>query len=183
MRILRLSSCIGLILFTVSVFGQHQPISDHGKNEDSHFHISVAIGHTYLPESTINGKRTLTLPSIGFDLEYCFNTKFGIGLHNDIELVVFGVEEDEGTVINREYPLLLTADFLYKPLHNLVLFVGPGVELEKEENFAVFRTGIEYMAYVNDRISFSPILFYDFRVDAYNSLSIGIGMGYRFGGH
>ncbi|MEO1808788.1 MAG: hypothetical protein AAFU33_28550, partial [Bacteroidota bacterium] len=65
----------------------------------------------------------------------------------------------------------------------MVLFVGPGIELEKEENFAVLRMGIEYMAYVNDYISFSPTLFYDFRIDAYNTLSIGIGMGYKFGSH
>ncbi|MEL6656099.1 MAG: hypothetical protein AAFN81_01290 [Bacteroidota bacterium] len=183
MKTLRLFVHIGLILFSTQVLGQHQTVSEHGETEDRHFHISVAIGHTYLPESSINGKTTLTLPSIGFDLEYYLNSKLGIGLHNDIELVAFEIEEEEGTVINREYPLLLTADFLYKPLHNMVLFVGPGVELEKEENFAVLRMGIEYMAYVNDCISFSPILFYDFRIDAYDSLSIGIGMGYKFGGH
>jgi len=183
MQTLRLFIQLVLTLFTIQVFGQHQNVFEHKETEGSHFHISVAIGHTYLPESSINGKTTLTLPSIGFDIEYYLNSKFGVGLHNDIELVVFEVEEDEGTVINREYPLLLTADFLYKPVHNLVLFVGPGVELEKEENFAVFRMGVEYMAFVNDHISFSPILFYDFRVDAYDSFSIGIGIGYRFGGH
>ena len=85
MKVLRLFFQIGLILFTIHAFGQHQTVSGHGETEDSHFHISVAIGHTYLPESSINGKKTLTLPSIGFDLDYYFNAKFGIGLHNDIE--------------------------------------------------------------------------------------------------
>ncbi|MEO1417319.1 MAG: hypothetical protein AAFW00_18685 [Bacteroidota bacterium] len=183
MKILMLIFHTGLILFNTHVLGQHQIASRNGETEESHFHISVAIGHTYVPESSINGKTTLTLPSIGFDLEYYLNSTFGLGLHNDIELVVFEIEEEGGTIINREYPLLLTADFLYKPFHNMVLFVGPGIELEKEENFAVLRMGIEYMAYVNDYISFSPTLFYDFRLDAYNTLSIGIGMGYKFGSH
>jgi hypothetical protein len=129
----------------------------------------------------VNGVETLALPSFGLDLEYWFDTKFGVGLHNDLELLTFEIKEGEDAVITRNYPLLLTMDFLWRPMEDWGVFLGPGAEFETEEDFVVFRIGTEYDLSVSDRISVNPIAFYDFRFGAYNSFSIGIGLSYKFG--
>ncbi len=96
-----------------------------------------------------------------------------------MELFTFEILDAENIYIERRYPVLVTADFLWKPVRNLSLFTGPGIELERERNFAVYRLGIEYDGEVTCSISFSPIIFYDIRFNAYNSFSMGIGISYH----
>ena len=153
--------------------------SRHALTDSRGFHLSLAVAHTYIPETTIDGKETIALPSLGLDIEYYFNHKLGLGLHNDLELLVFELKKDQGNVIRREFPVLLTMDFLYRLTPKFVVFVGPGVELETSENYAVFRLGAEYMAHISDKVSFSPILSYDFRSKAYDTFSIGVGVGLK----
>ncbi|MFA6945767.1 MAG: hypothetical protein WC220_07655, partial [Pedobacter sp.] len=69
---------------------------------------SLAMYHTYIGTETAGDKKYLIVPSLGFDLEYWFNEKFGIGSHNDLELISFEVEEAGHTILEREKPLLLT---------------------------------------------------------------------------
>ena len=72
---------------------------DHGHQQNKHGHIrlGLVIGHTLIP-TVIEGEReNLLIPSWGMDLEYWFNQRWGIGLHNDIEVETFEVlsEDDE----------------------------------------------------------------------------------------
>lgn len=181
MRLARYILRIALVLSVGSTWAQQHGEDSRVAGTHRPFHISLVLAHTYLPESTVNGVEMLALPSFGLDLEYWFNEKYGIGLHNDLELVTFEIKDGEESVITRNYPLLLTIDFLWRPTEDLGVFFGPGVEFETQENFAVFRVGTEYDRSVSDRISVIPMAFYDFRYGAYNSFSIGIGLSYKFG--
>lgn len=174
---------LSLVFFLIMNFarGQYESADSLGTNSHRPFHIAFVISHTYLPESTVNGVETLALPSFGLDIEYWFSDRYGIGLHNDLELLTFEIKEGEDAVITRNYPLLLTIDFLWRPMTHWGVFLGPGAEFETEEDFVVFRIGTEYDLSVSDRISVNPIAFYDFRFGAYNSFSIGIGLSYKFG--
>lgn len=171
--------CFGLIIGSLPLFGQHHKMEHTVHHKASHFRISAAIAHTYLPESTIDGKKTLALPSFGLDIEYWANHHWGVGLHNDLELVNFEIKDKEGVHIEREFPVLVTLDALWKPNKSLVVLVGPGIEFEKSENYLVFRTGLEYEFQFAPKWDLAPIIFYDVRKDAYNTFSIGLGVGYR----
>ncbi len=175
---------LGLVIMAPSLWAQHHednhPTPTHG---ESYFRVSAALGHTYLPEHTVDGKKSLALPTFGLDVEYWFNTDFGIGLHNDLELLNFEVEDEEGVQIEREFPVLLTLDALWKPVGGLVLFAGPGIEFEPSENYFVLRIGAEYEIHFAQHWDVAPMAFYDARNGAYNTLSIGLGIGYSFSGH
>lgn len=167
-------------LTTALLFSQH---SEHSKTDhnDSYFRISFGLAHTYLPEETSDGTKNLILPSIALDIEYWINHRWGIGLHNDLELLNFEVKEDHDQIfIEREFPVLITLDGLWRPYKDLVLFFGPGIELEENKNFFVFRVGGEYEIPFASNWDLSPMVFYDMRDGAYNTLTIGLGVGYRF---
>ena len=54
-------------------------------NSQEHFRnvrISPVLSHTYIPKATNDGDKTVIVPSIGLDIEYWFNKKWGIGFHN-----------------------------------------------------------------------------------------------------
>jgi hypothetical protein len=174
------------ILFTasLSVFGQHESHTDTQPASDAHFRVSAAIAHTYLPEETAEGTKNLVLPTFAFDIEYWFNHHWGIGIHNDLELLNFEVEDEHHNIfIEREFPVLITLDALWKPNKNLVLFAGPGIELESNKNYFVFRAGGEYEIPFATNWDVAPLIFYDIRDGAYNTLTIGLGIGYTFGNH
>lgn len=143
-----------------------------------HFRASLLIGHTYVP--TGEEPKHLFVPSWGLDLEYWFNRRWGLGLHNDLELQTFIVEKQEGEQLEREYPLVTTLDVLVKPFKDLVLLIGPGYEFEKKENFALLRAGIEYEFEFGKDWDISPTIFYDTRFDAFDTWSFAVGIGKRF---
>lgn len=168
--------------FYSTLFAQdHVAHSSESAHSFKHFRASAAMYHTYINTETAEGKKYLIVPSIGFDLEYWFSEKFGLGSHNDLELISFEVEKEGHTTLERENPLLLTLDALWKPYKGLVLLLGPGVEFEKTENLFVVRGGLEYeFELKSSHWDISPTIFYDSRRHAYDTFSFGLGVGKRF---
>ncbi|MER2999167.1 hypothetical protein [Pontibacter populi] len=159
---------------------QHHETADTEEHKFKHFRVSAMLYHTYIGTETVEGKELLIVPSVGLDLEYWFNEKWGIGSHNDLEHTSFIVKHGDTDILERESPVLLTVDALWRPWKGLVLLAGPGVELEKQENLLVFRGGVEYEIEIGKHWDVAPTIFYDSRIDAYDSFSIGIGIGKRF---
>lgn len=81
---------------------------------------------------------------MGVDYEFWLTHKFAVGVLNDFELSTYVVENHDGEDFEREYVYVLVAVFVYEPIANLSLFLGPGGEFEKNHNFFVFRVGAEY---------------------------------------
>lgn len=142
------------------------------------FRVALLIGHTSVPSG--NGREHLFIPSWGVDLEYWFNRHWGLGFHNDMELHTFVIEENHEEYLEREYPLVVTFDLLARPWKELVLLAGPGYEIEKNEDFKLFRFGIEYEFEIPGHWDISPVVFYDTRFDAFDTWSIALGVGKRF---
>ena len=138
------------------------------------------LDHTYIGTETLKGKEYLVVPAIGLDAEYWFNGKWGIGLHNDLELVTYEVQREGEHLFERNSPVLLTVDGLWKPARHFVFLIGPGVELEERETLLVVRGGVEYEIELSSHWDISPTIFYDTRLHAYDTFSFGIGIGKRF---
>jgi hypothetical protein len=170
-----------LIIFHGTTSGQeHSVHEDEHSAEQTGLRVSAAIGHTYLPKDTQEGKRTVILPSFGLDVEYWITHKWGIGMHNDLELQIFEVAENEETIIERDFPVLITIDVLFRPIRHLSLYAGPGVELERSQNFFVTRLGIEYEIPIGNGWDVFPAIFHDVRKDAYDTYSINLGIAKTF---
>lgn len=170
---------ITLVLLVALVF--QISAQDHKDLRDKHndgrgFRIAGIIGHTLI---NTEGVDNVFVPSWGLDLEYWFNHKWGLGLHNDIEIETFIIRNFDNEEIERVNPIVLTLDVLYQFGGGFVITVGPGVELEKEESFYLMRVGIEYEKDISDSFYLLPTLFLDQRVDGYNTWNVGLGVGLK----
>ena len=149
-------------------------------NDFKHFRISPVLSHTYIPMATINGNETVIIPTLGLDLEYWFTPKWGFGFHNDLELLTFEIEKDHQLFVEKEFPVVLTLDSLWKFYKDWVLVFGTGIEIETNENLFIVRTGIEYEIEFGNHWDVAPTVFYDYRSNNFSTWSIGIGIGKRF---
>jgi len=57
---------------------------------------------------------------------------------------------------------------------------GPGIEIEKEENFSVIRLGVGYEFEIGNSWDFEPEFIYDLKNEHLNSFTIAFGIGKRF---
>jgi len=167
-----------LIFFcSLKTSAQHsQPNKE--KTHHPHWRISPFIGHTFV--ALDKGGTHTPIASWALDIEYWHNDKIGIGLHNDLEIESFIVEEQAGEFIERDFPIVVSLDVLFKPWKGLVLYAGPGMEFDSNENFRLIRLGVEYEFIINEHIDIAPTFFHDNRFNAFDTWTIALGVGWRF---
>lgn len=177
--ILVLALSMSLPLF-ISAQHTEAPHATHEEEEMPPFRIALLIGHTLIPAE--HAAENFFIPSWGFDIEYWMNRKWGVGIHSDLEIETFIIVRDntEEEDLERLSPLVVTLDALYKPWKGLVLQFGPGIELERSENFGLLRMGLEYEFELNHHWDVAPTIFYDTRFSEYHTWSIALGVGKRF---
>ena len=170
---------MALLLLVVITFQTNaQEHTEHIKKHDDGrgFRVAGIIGHTLI---NTEGVDNVFVPSWGLDVEYWYNHKWGIGLHNDVEIETFITLDENGMEIERVNPLVFTIDALYQFGGGFVLTAGPGIELEKDESFYLMRLGIEYEKDITPSIYLLPNFFLDQRFDGYNTWNIGLGVGLK----
>ncbi|HBC02708.1 MAG TPA: hypothetical protein DC015_00560 [Aequorivita sp.] len=169
-----------IILFTIAAIhtSTAQEQSDEEHTSGKGLRIAGVIGHTYINSDGTDGN--LYIPSWGLDIDYWFNHKWGIGLHNDLEIENFVVVRNDTEENERANPLVFTLDALYEIGNGFVLSIGPGVELEKNESFFLARVGLEYEYDINKNFYIMPTLFHDQRFDGFSTTTVGLGLGHRF---
>ncbi|MGI9531366.1 hypothetical protein [Lutimonas sp.] len=175
--------------------GQDQSHHDKGHETHKKHVISASINHTVIFGGVKDGSASsLTLPSFGLNYTYFFNHKWAIGLHNDIILEDFVVKQNstfetrsgdsggeaETTVIERGTPVAACIMGIYKPLSWLGLMAGFGREFSSHEDFTVIRFGLEVPYHLPKNWELFGVLTYDINIDAYQSLTYGIGIGKLF---
>ena len=163
-----------IVLFSLHIVAQEK--------HETHkpFRISPILSHSYIPAATSHGNEYFIVPSFGLDLEYWFSHKWGIGFHNDLTLQTFQIKNESGTETERETPLIVTVDGLYRFHKGWVLVAGAGIEFEKHENLKIIRIGLEYEIELGNHWDVAPTILYDFRSGNFGTYSIGIGFGKRF---
>ena len=167
------------LLIAMSSYAQHEIVPNKhsdSTHEEGGFKIAAVIGHTFIDSGGPEG--SLYIPSWGLDIDFWFGPKWGVGLHNDIEIENFIIEKGSEEFIERINPLVFTLDALYNIGQGFILSVGPGIELEQNESFTLLRAGIEYEYDMNEELYLMPTLYYDQRFDGYSTTSFGLGIGY-----
>lgn len=171
------------LLATISLTAQ----SSHEAHSDSlietyhpKFRIASFISHTLIP--TPHNESHAFIPSWGIDLEFWPTSRFGIGLHNDIELETFFIEGSEEELVERKYPVVSTLDALYRPVGGFILVAGVGYELEKKDDFFILRFGAEYEIELGHHWDVFATFSYDTSTGSrnYHTYTLGIGFGKRF---
>ncbi|MEM9895327.1 MAG: hypothetical protein AAF789_03065 [Bacteroidota bacterium] len=147
------------------------------KDKHSYWRISPLIGHTYV--ALEQGGEHTPIASWALDLEYWWSERAGLGLHNDLEIESFVVQNEKGEFISRNFPLVTSLDLLTKPWKELVLYAGPGIEFDRNESFILMRVGLEYEFLIDEKFDLAPTFFYDNRFNAFNTWTFAFGVGYR----
>ncbi len=201
---LRNGTCLFLLLNFVSIlstFAQHQnegkesehQVDDHQQAHKKHV-ISASLNHTIIFSAVKNGesKAAIHVPSFGLNYTYEITPKWGIGLHNDIILEEFIIEQESSgeelppgenensEFLERETPISVAVVLIYKPLPYLGLMAGAGREFSPKENFNLIRFGVETPFHLAHDWEVFGLLTYDINIDAYNSLNYGIGIAKMF---
>jgi hypothetical protein len=148
-----------------------------------HHHLTLTIGHSHIPSGThIDGEQKMILiPTWGFSYEFLFTEHVGLGLKNDIEVSNYIITNEEGSEVERENPFSSSIVFLYNPIKGLGFFIGPGVELEKEENYFIFTVGISYEVELPGDWDIAPELGYESKGGHTGAISFGLSIGKKFG--
>jgi hypothetical protein len=85
-----------------------------------------------------SGERGWTAnPSWAIDYDYWLGDHWAIGLHNDIVVETFEVEDNNDEVIERTKPITNLASLIFKPKEHISFIIGAGGEFAKEADFFV----------------------------------------------
>src|SRR5690606_11925215 len=124
------------------------------EGEEKGYKITLALGHAHIHEGIEDGKeKWLMMPSWAFNADYVINKHWAFGLHNDLILEDFTVEEhlnnERHTVLERSRPFATKVVGTYKPGSHLGLMFGVGDEITKEENLFLSTVGVDYGVHIH----------------------------------
>jgi outer membrane protein with beta-barrel domain len=177
-----MQKAIIFLIFTLS-FGFISAQEEYESEEFKHFRVAFGIGQGYISQADSKNSKFLIIPTIGLDLQYWFNQKWGIALKSDLEITNYLVEKEHetGDQIERENPFIITLPVLFSPWENGWSFlVGPGIESEKKENFSILRLGVGHEFEIANEWDFAPEFFYDLKDGSISAFTVAIGVGKRF---
>ncbi|PKB15848.1 hypothetical protein [Flavobacterium sp. 5] len=147
-----------------------------------HHSIALFLGHTHLRQGEVDGeKKWLALPNFALDYNYLFTEKWSIGLHNDMVIENFKVEDEDNQIIERSRPIASLLAAGYKPGKHFTFEAGLGGEFAKEEDLFVTRLGVEYSVELPNEWEFLANFVYDNKWGTYDSLGLSVGVAKKFG--
>ncbi|MCC7501494.1 MAG: hypothetical protein IT229_03130 [Flavobacteriales bacterium] len=174
-----------LVLLPAGVHAQHDapaPPEEHARHE-----VSALLAHTHVSQGIdVNGDQSwLVLPSWGLNYNYWLTPRWAIGLHSDLITETFVVTENlhggkEKPVVERTKPIAPALMATYRPFEHWAFTLGGGMEFAKEEDLALLRAGTEYTIHLGGPWETSGSLAYDFRMNAYDSWTLGLGITRTF---
>ncbi|SFU02181.1 hypothetical protein SAMN04489724_3371 [Algoriphagus locisalis] len=188
-RLIFINLILVLSLMSNNCFAQEEDEAEDNEEmevEESEGRHSIAfvLGHARIGQGRdADGNRQFTaVPSFALDYNYWISEKFALGLHTDFLNENFFIEtEDEGQLIERERPIAPAIMGTYKSGDHWSFGLGFGREFAEGEDYFVTRFAIEYGVEIRNGWEVLGSLTQDFRANAYNVTSIGIGIEKRFG--
>ena len=169
---------IFFLFFGNAAISQEHIDDDH---DQKHNRVSVVIGHGHVyGAETTSGRSVITIPTWGIDYGRRISHRFGVALKGDIEIIEYVIEDNEGTHITRENPVIVSALFTYHTKNNFIFFTGPGIEFEKNHNFFIYRIGANYEFHIARHWDFAPEVVFDVKDGSIGSFTWGIGVGKSF---
>ncbi len=180
---MQLKSGLLLVLIWIGALGVNAQ-----KGEDREFRrheITLVMGNAHVPSGlTIEGgNKWLVLTSWGLDYDYRLNEKWAISLQTDLiienfEVKAFKTNPEE--FLERSYPFTIALAGMYELTNHFAIIAGSGIEIASEENLYVLRLGLDYGWEIDESWGIGLTLLYDYKVDAYDSLTFGVGASRLF---
>ena len=181
------TGCLSAACALVACSAQGQEVHPAEAEEHARHEVDVLDAHTHVAQGIdANGNAAwLVLPSWGLNYNHWLSPHWAIGLHTDLITETFVVTEnlhggEEKPVVERTKPIAPALMATYRPHEHWAFTLGGGVELAKEEDLALIRAGTEYTIHLGGPWETSGSLAYDFRLNAYDSWTLGLGITRTF---
>jgi hypothetical protein len=175
---------ISSLLFSITALAQHEESASFKPKHS----VGFAIGHAHVFEGrdAEGNKSVLSLPMWALDYNFQFARKWMIGLHTDMIVETFTVEKhlesgEQGEVVERSHPIAPALMGIYRPNHHWGFGLGIGGEFADGENYVLTRAGVEYAIELPKNWEVYGAIQYDFRWEAYDTWTIGVGFTKTFG--
>ncbi len=176
---------------------QEDTIEEHHVKHFKKHAISFMISHTNINTGIKDNKDKnawLALASFGLNYNFNFNEKWALGLHTHMIIEDFAVKEsgshnenlstfsEEGgsAIIERGTPISLALIGSYKVHKHIALLAGAGMEFSSHKDFKVIKFGVEFPFHIPNNWEIYGALLYDINIDAYQSLTVGMGIAKLF---
>lgn len=169
-----------VIMLPLLASGQDHETQDTHEHE-KHHRISLMISHTHISKGvpSVENSGAVIVPSWGLTYNYRFN-KWAIGVHTDMEIATYLIEDANGDQLERSRPIIITLMGGYNLWKGIELAMGLGREFEKHHNFWVYRFGIEYNVEIGHHWDIAPALIFDIKENLYDSWTLGVVIGRKF---
>jgi len=158
------------------------------KSEGPYHRIAVSLSHAHVRDGIrSDGKAAWTvLGAWGLDYDYFPVPKWGIGLHTDMVLEDFEVQDHLSTdnsqkVLERSFPFSATAALTFKPMRHLSTSIGLGSEYAPEETLFLTSFGVEYGWELPKRFEFGIGINYEVKWNAYDTWFMAFVISKKFG--
>jgi hypothetical protein len=175
------------VIFLAVVLWSCNPLlaQDHnGKNpeperhEESRNFLGVFVGNTIITQSKFQ------LPTIGIEYVREITPLLGVGIITELEIGSHIIQKNEdGDIISevkREGAVLLLPSVFINVFKGLIVTAGYGVELERNENLALSKIGLEYALEMhNPKWRVMPSISWD-HTKLFDGLVYGFTFGYSF---
>ena len=170
----------GCLLFVIPNANAQEPEAPH--EEFKKWRLGFGIGQTFLPAGQHESEQVkmLVLPTIGLDLQYWFNPKFGLALKNELEIQSYVIENEYYSELAREYPFSIVLVAMYKLNNGLSFYLGPGIEIEHNKNFFIVKGGMEYDLKLGNHWDVIPELYYFNKDGKIGGFGVAVTFGKRF---
>ena len=172
-------------LLTITASAQEPEKKEEEVSQKGTHRFSIVVGHSHLNQGIQDNGKTgwRAIPSTGIDYDYWIGDHWAIGLHTDIMIEDFEVEDHDHAVIERSKPLATVGVAIFKPKEHVSFIAGMGGEFAKEENFALTRLGIETGWEMKNNWEFGISLLYDIKWSGYDTWVFGFGISKLLGKH
>jgi hypothetical protein len=168
--ILRIA-CIGfLMVMNTRMISAQEPESDEFKPT---IRGAIMMANSHIPKSFEGEKKIAVLPTWGVDVDYFFHRRWSAAMQADIILQDFEVKAEDGE-LERVMPIALVGVLHYHALRHWSFYVGPGIEMEKSENFFLMRVGTEYSFEISENFEIALNLIYENKDEVYDTWTFGI---------
>lgn len=147
-----------------------------------HHSLGLMISHTQISQGiqSDGDKKWLSLPSWAINYNYKFSPKWAVGLHSDIIVEDFAVEEhlksSGNKTLERSYPIACAVMASYKPGKYFSFMAGAGGEFAHTGDLFLVRVGVEYGYHLSKDYEINANITNDLKINAYNSWAIGLGV-------
>ncbi len=155
---------------------------DESEEEGEHFYrhrLSFGTGIALIPRGLSAGAEDFIIaPSVALDYGFQVTRQFGVAIKDELELSSYIIETKEGAPLEREFAYVGVIVATAEVARGFGLFAGPGVELERNENFFVVKLGVDYMFIETERWNAGVGGAYEFKA-AYGTFNVGTGFTWK----